>query len=164
VFKLSRKGEYALRAVFYLSASGSKCTTDEIAEKQAIPKPFLKKILQSLSVAGLISSTKGPKGGISLNVSPKKLSVKEVIEKIEGPLMLNKCLSCSGGGCSFTTVCPFHEVWAECQQVLQNTLESMKFSDLVKRHKELLISSGRENESDATPSFIPIADFMPKLG
>jgi Rrf2 family protein len=136
MFRLSRKGEYALRTMFHLSVVDKICTTDEIAKEQDIPKPFLKKIIQSLRVAGFIKSAKGQKGGISLNVKKEDLTVREVIEKIEGPLFLNECLICQGT-CPRDEVCPLHEMWQKGQKAVLEVLDSYRFDILVQRHKEL---------------------------
>lgn len=158
MFKLSKKGEYALRTVFHLSFYNNTCITEDIANAQQIPKAFLKKIIQSLRTAGLVSSTKGKSGGVMLNVSPDELSVKEVIEKIEGPLYLNDCLV-SKGACKRSMICPLHEMWVKCQESVLQVLSSYKFSDLVKRYKDL-IEKNKDNikEGLLVPNQVPVLD------
>lgn len=136
MFKLSRKGEYALRAVFHLAQANKICTVDEIAKMQNIPQPFLKKIIQSLRVGGIVNSVKGYSGGVSLNVSPEKLNVKDVVEKIEGPLLLNDCLVYEGY-CNRDKTCPLHDMWQKCQDKIIQIWNSSNFAYLVNRQKEL---------------------------
>ena len=77
MFKLSRKGEYALRSVFHLAVRGTTCTTGEISEAQDVPLPFLKKIIHSLILAGIVRSIKGKNGGIVLALAPEKITPKD---------------------------------------------------------------------------------------
>ena len=145
MFRLSRKGEYALRTIFHLSIKNETCTTAEIAEIQDIPQPFLKKIIQSLIVSGLISSTKGQRGGIKLNLPPEKISVKTVIEGVEGSIFLNDCLLCEGT-CPRDKICPLHEMWQKGQLLLMEFLDSQKFDSLVLRHVKLFESVNSKYE------------------
>lgn len=139
MFKLSRKGEYAIRTVLHLSQNYNKvCTTTEIAKAQEIPLAFLKKIIQVLRVSGVVDSAKGQKGGIILNTPPENLTINDIIEKVEGPLFLNECLVKSGA-CPRDEICPIHEMWRECQEGVIKVWKAHNFKALVDRH-EVLIS------------------------
>lgn len=147
-----------MRTVFHLSFYKKVCITGDIATAQQIPVAFLKKIIQSLRISGLVSSAKGKRGGIILNVSPANLSVGEVIEKVEGPIYLNDCLV-NEGACTRTQVCPLHDVWVQCQQSVQKVLGSYKFSGLVDRYKELIEKNrGLIKGGLLLPGQVPILD------
>ncbi len=138
MFKLSRKGEYAIRAVLHLSTEPGKVfSTSEIAKAQDIPLAFLKKIIQVLRTSGIVVSAKGQKGGIVLNISPKKLTVGDVIGKVEGPVFLNDCLV-KKGACQRDDVCPVHEMWQECQKKVDEVWKSHNFESMVARSKVLV--------------------------
>ncbi len=159
MFRLTKKGEYAIRAVLHLASHHGVCKTEEIAQAQSIPKPFLKKIMQSLRLAGVISSAKGQKGGIILTVAPEMLSVKDIIEKVEGPIYINECTGHEPEDCAGGEACPLHEIWAKCQERIAEVLGSYKFSDLVKRYREVL-EKGKEGEGLAAfplPSVLGLA-------
>ncbi len=143
VFRLSKKGEYALRSVFHLAVRDTICTTEEISKAQDIPRPFLKKIIQSLSVAGIVISTKGQKGGVVLALPSNKITPKDVIEKVEGPLFLNDCLLCEGT-CPRDSICPLHEVWKKCQGKIVEELSASNFAELGKRHLELVAAAKKD--------------------
>jgi len=149
MFRLSRKAEYALRAVLHLSMKNSICTTEEIAVAQDIPMPFLKKIIPTLRVAGFIISVKGQKGGIILKKNPEEITVREVIENVEGPIFLNDCLM-RKGLCPRDCSCPLHEMWHECQDSIMKILENRRFSELVERHLELLSKLKKAGESETS--------------
>lgn len=133
MFKLSRKGEYAIRLILHLAADPAKvCTTSDIAKAQDIPSAFLKKIIQDLRPSGFIASAKGQKGGITLNVPPEKISVSDIIQAVEGPLFLNVCLV-KKGACTRDEVCPVHEMWKKCQEAVDGIWKTHNFKELTER-------------------------------
>lgn len=117
--KISREGDYALRAVIHMAAKpeGVISTKDEVARAEDIPPKFLSKILQSLVRAGVVASKAGVGGGYRLARSPERISFLEVIEAIEGPLMLNLCCG-DFGGCERQGDCNQEWVWREAQRAL----------------------------------------------
>lgn len=106
--RISQEADYAIRIVDYLSCIGEngKCDAKTIAEDTCLPKRFAVKILSKLNGAGIIKSYRGAYGGYAVNKNPKDISFLEVIECIDGPMYINKCLEntahCSdkrGGSC-----------------------------------------------------------------
>ena len=91
--QITRQADYALRAMLYLSRmpENQKAATSQIAEEQRIPPSFLAKIVSQLSIAGLIHTSRGARGGVSLARPSEEISVLEVIEAIDGPIALNAC-------------------------------------------------------------------------
>ena len=91
---LSRACEYGIQAVLYLAKHHDVpyISVKEIAEKHDISFHFLGKILQTLTQKGLLTSYKGPKGGVSLARSPQELTVLQVVEAIDGVEFLRKCV------------------------------------------------------------------------
>lgn len=85
--KLSKKGEYALRAMVALaSCQGSSMTITGIANAQNIPKKFLEQILLALKAAELVISRAGPKGGYELARLPASISVGQILQAVEEPI------------------------------------------------------------------------------
>lgn len=126
--QITRQADYALRTIIYLSrlAPDEKAPTSIIAKKQHIPSSFLAKIISQLSVAGLIHTARGAHGGVSLAKNPKEISVLEVIEAIDGPVMLNECTT-NPGICPFTDDCPMRVVWCDARKDLLEKLETITF-------------------------------------
>ncbi len=123
---LSRASDYAIRAMAYLAGKpyGSIVLISDISRAEHIPELFLRKIIQSLSRAGLIVSYRGVKGGISLARPSNEITLLEIIETAQGKLYLNKCLI-SPESCDRIGWCPVHRVWVETQA---------KFLDLLRSH------------------------------
>ena len=85
--KLSKKGEYALRAMIALARNnGESLTILQIATTQSIPKKFLEQILLALKAAGLLTSRAGPRGGYELIMPPDTVTVRCVLEAVEEPI------------------------------------------------------------------------------
>lgn len=92
--KLSAKSEYALRAMVDLASQpGEKTTLDRIAGRQRIPEAMLRGIAQSLARAGLVETVRGYGGGVALAGPADRISVRMVMEAVEGPIQLHRCRS-----------------------------------------------------------------------
>lgn len=106
----SKACKYGIRAVFYLAVNSSEDTklgAKEIAEALDVPKSFLAKILQQLSRHNLISSSKGSGGGFFLSDTDREISLREIIECIDGEEMFSACIL-GLPVCSSENPCPLH--------------------------------------------------------
>ena len=92
--QFTKAEEYGMFGVLYLAEKDRSVVTplSEIAESQNIPEKFLAKIFQSLSKAGVVRSHRGVRGGFTLSRDPREITIKEVLETIQGPYFLMKCL------------------------------------------------------------------------
>ena len=127
--QITKQADYALRAVIYLARldDGQKASTRDIAEKQQIPPSFLAKIVSQLSIAGLINTARGARGGVSLARDPEEISILDVVEAIDGPILLNECTN-NHKTCPFGSDCPLHRIWCEAQHDLHDKLSSATFA------------------------------------
>ena len=127
--QITRQADYALRAVIYLSRleENEKAATSLVAEDQEIPPSFLAKIISQLSIAGLIHTSRGARGGVSLAKPADEISVLDVIEAIDGPIFLNECTG-NSTSCPFLDSCPLRDVWREARTDLVDKLSSATFS------------------------------------
>jgi Rrf2 family protein len=129
--QITRQADYAVRAVLHLARGGDQRTaTSAIAEEQRIPPSFLAKIVSQLSIAGLLHTSRGARGGVTLARNPKDITLLEVIEAIDGPIQLNECVG-DDGKCSFDDECPLRPVWCEAQEDLVARLQGANFADMV---------------------------------
>ncbi len=129
--QITRQADYAVRAVMYLAQLGpdEKASTSQIAEEKEIPLSFLAKIIAQLSVAGLLQTMRGARGGVALARLPDEISLLEVVEAIDGPIILNECVNdsykCSQHGC------PMRPIWQDAQADLVERLRTTTFGQLV---------------------------------
>ena len=129
--QITRQADYAVRAVRYLAemAPGKRAATSLVASEQKIPPSFLAKIISQLSIAGLLHTSRGAKGGVSLAKPPEEITLLDVVETIDGPILLNECVADSHR-CSFEDDCPLKPIWGEAQVALVEKLRSTNFGDL----------------------------------
>jgi Rrf2 family protein len=127
--QITRQADYAVRAILYLARLGSdqRAATSQIAQEQQIPPSFLAKIVSQLSVAGLLQTSRGARGGVSLARSPEEITLLEVVEAIDGPILLNECVA-ENCACNFGDDCPICSVWCEAQAELVTRLRATNFS------------------------------------
>ncbi len=130
--QITRQADYAMRAVAYLAKIGEdqRAATSQIADDQKIPPSFLAKIVSQLAVAGLLQTSRGARGGVSLARSPEEISVLEVVEAIDGPILINECVIDSGT-CTFGDTCALRPVFCAAQADLVERLDTTSFSTVI---------------------------------
>lgn len=131
IMQLTLAGEYAIRTMIHLAENESKDSTTifEISKEQEIPEMFLRKIVPLLSTAGLIKSKKGKQGGISLAKNPDTITPLEIIQAVEGPIALNKCLI-DKEFCTDVRWCSVHTIWCELLVDMKKKLSSKSIKQI----------------------------------
>jgi Rrf2 family iron-sulfur cluster assembly transcriptional regulator len=139
--KLTRGGEYGIRGVLYLAQQndGKVNMLSAIAKAQDVPPRFLAKIFQALAKAGVVKSHRGAKGGFSLARPASEITIKDVVEAVEGPINLNVCLI-GQGECDRDATCTMHPVWLEAQDKMMSVLAKANFADLAKTNGNVEIA------------------------
>ena len=130
--QITRQADYATRAVLHLARAGNQehVSTGQAAQEQKIPPSFLAKIISQLSIAGILQTSRGARGGIRLARDPKNITLLEVIEAIDVPIQLSVC-AVSKGFCSIEAKCPIQRVWSEVQNELTGKLKNTNFAQLI---------------------------------
>jgi len=119
--RLTQATDYAIRAVLHLAhlPKGTTVEANEIATAQSIPVRFLLKIFRSLAAAGIVGSQRGPGGGYVLLRDPAQVTLLDILEAVEGPTAINRCLIdadfCSRHAADY---CPVRQAMASVQKVL----------------------------------------------
>jgi Rrf2 family protein len=129
--QLTRAADYAVRVMIQLAASprDQRVLLPDLAAATDAPESFLSKVLQALSHAGLIDSKRGHTGGFHISNRGRKASMRDVIEAIDGPIMLNVCLV-SGRSCNRRAKCPAHPVWERAQMAMLEVLSQAKIAEM----------------------------------
>ena len=130
--QITRQADYAVRAMGYLAQLGpdQRAATGQIAQKKSIPPSFLAKIVSQLSVAGLLQTSRGARGGVSLAKPAEKISLLDVVEAIDGPILLNDCVG-ETSTCLYDEDCPLKPVWCDAQKMLVDHLSKANFAQFV---------------------------------
>ena len=145
--EITRQADYAVRSMVHLAELplDGRISTASISEAEGIPLPFLTKVISRLATAGLVTTSRGMGGGVSLARSPEKISLLQVVEAVDGPIVLNHCLL-RPGACDHESHCAAHDVWSEIQSRLVTELGSVSMKDLAERQalKVRVQGNGRE--------------------
>lgn len=148
LMNVGRRVDYAVRALSYLAGQpeGRVISRAAIERSQGIPSFYLSKIMKDLVAGGLVHSHVGSKGGFTLAKDAEAISIKDVYETVERPLMLMECLEKGAEYCSFCSVCSQKSVWEEAQQILANFLGRVSVRHIADRHglKERLVKAPME--------------------
>ena len=133
---LRRNTDYALRLAVNLAKhyGDESLSTRVLAEDEDVSYQLACKLMQKLHAAGLVESNMGPRGGFRLRRGPDKVSIQEVIEAIQGPLRLNRCLL-GDGLCTRQGVCPVREKLSLLQEQMNDYLEGVTLGELARNRK-----------------------------
>ncbi|OGR24134.1 MAG: Rrf2 family transcriptional regulator [Desulfuromonadales bacterium GWD2_54_10] len=131
MMELTRKGEYAIRGIVFLASQPADkiCLLSDIASAVDVPQTFLAKIFQQFSKIGLVRSYRGTGGGFVLGRPPEKITLLEVVEAVEGPIVPNRCVT-GDGECNRSSTCNVHPVWISVQDQVRDILEKVTLKDL----------------------------------
>lgn len=133
--RIKQESDYALRVVLYLSRRGMgfKSGAREIAESMKVPLRFALKLLGKLNKQGITCSFRGKEGGYSLARTPEDINLLDVIEAIEGPLSINRCLY-EKGACNLNSneeACTVHNALGGVQAKMAGELKKITFKELI---------------------------------
>ncbi|NLJ31925.1 MAG: Rrf2 family transcriptional regulator [Clostridiales bacterium] len=131
---MTLEADYAVRIVDYLAVSGKKTDARTISDETHVPLRFALKILRKLVGGGLIISYKGAHGGYTLAREPENITLRQVIESVEGPYMISRCQQ-DEYACS-RTECRFHRIYDEISMLVRQKLDSYTFAALRKKEEE----------------------------
>lgn len=134
--RLSAKGEYGVRAMINLALNYPEgpIPLSQIARMENISRQFLEQIFATLRREGLISSTRGIKGGYSLAHHPEKICVGDIIRALEGPIIPVDCLDerVEGGQrCGREDICLARNVWEKLRNHINNLLDNITLQDML---------------------------------
>lgn len=135
--KISTKGRYATRAMLDLALHYGKTPVllKDISARQEISLRYLEQIVSPLIAAKIVSSTRGPKGGITLAKPPRKIKLLDIIQVLEGPVVPVECVD-NPGVCTRAPSCVARDAWTDLAKAMYGVLESTTLQDLVERQKE----------------------------
>ena len=133
--RITQEGDYALRVVLFLyeHSNGERVEAKIISEHENIPLRFLLKLLRKLAGAGIVKSYRGTGGGYAIEKPPSQVSLREVIEAIEGPIVVNKCLA-DEEMCNLkrAQTCEIHKALDRIQTKLIDELDDVNFEKILR--------------------------------
>jgi len=131
----STKGEYGVRLMVQLGRryGDGPASLAEIALDEDLPRAYLEQLVTSLRDAGLVTSTRGARGGYELAAHPDQIRMSDVLRALEGPIAPMICASDEPdhATCDRSTRCTVNVLWVRVRDAITGTLEGMTLADLV---------------------------------
>jgi len=135
--KVSTRGDYASRALLSLALhanGGTPTSVRDIAERTALPQPYLEQILLALKGAGIVRSKRGVGGGYVLARSPAEITLGQIVSAVDGPIVAGDFGEPhQNGACDHEGQCILLEVWADVGGHMRRHLDSFSLADMVTR-------------------------------
>ncbi|HEY9527864.1 MAG TPA: Rrf2 family transcriptional regulator [Anaerolineales bacterium] len=133
MLKINRQTDYAVRVVLALAKQGvgARLSSGEIQRQMLIPPALMSRIVAQLARAGLINTFPGREGGLMLPRPAAQITLRDVVETFEGPILLSECLQARGeDDCPFRTNCPVSSKWGRVQVAMLREMAAVTFEGL----------------------------------
>ena len=136
--KLSTRGRYSTRLMLELALryNESPIFLKDISASQDISLKYLSQLIIPLKIAGLVKSTRGAHGGYKLGKSPSDISLREIVEAVEGPINLVECIK-EPDLCYRSPECITRIVWSEINQDIYLKLQSISLEQMLKKRQAI---------------------------
>jgi len=135
--KLSTRSRYGVRLMLDLALNSNKGQVflKDIAKEEEISEKYLSLIIIPLKAAGFVTSTRGAHGGYTLAKKPSAITLKEIVELLEGDTCLVDCVK-NPSACSRSNTCASRDLWTILSDKISQTLGSMTLEDLARKSRE----------------------------
>lgn len=136
--KFSTKGTYGLRAVVELAARYGEgpVSLSAVAAEQGISEAYLEQLMRSLKAAGIVFTARGKTGGYQLKREPQSISVREVLEALEGSTSVVDCVGADANVCKKACTCSARPLFLKLQSRINAVLEETTIGELTEDHIE----------------------------
>lgn len=137
--RITLESDYALRILTAMAGYEGITDAKTIAEETSVTLRFTLKILHKLVMGEMVQSFKGSHGGYKLSRSPESITLRDVIELIDGPIAIARCLD-SAEACSLNcdkTACVYHHIFDTISIELAAKLAKITISDVINKNYSL---------------------------
>ena len=133
MLKINRQTDYAVRVLLALAkqGEGARCSSGEIQREMLIPQALMPRIVAQLAREGLLNTFPGREGGLMLPRPAGQITLRDVVEAFEGPILVSECLQAKGeDDCPFRTNCPVSSKWGRVQVAMLREMAAITFESL----------------------------------
>jgi Rrf2 family protein len=133
MLQINRQTDYAIRVVLALAKypQRTRLASATIQREMLIPQAFMARIVARLAASGLVQTFAGRDGGLELPCPASEITLGDVVEAFEGPIILSECMQARGeDDCPFRAHCPVRSKWGRVQTVMLREMSSITFEDL----------------------------------
>lgn len=134
---ITLESDYAVRITSCLAVSQRRMDAKTISESTCVTLRFALKILRKLVAGGIVKSYKGTQGGYQLAKLPEEISLKDVIEAIEGTYNFSRCLGEQGCSRGMSGICAYQRAFGEISIMVRKKLEEYNFKDMLEVQSEI---------------------------
>lgn len=136
--RLSTRGRYGARFMLDLAIhyGDGPVLLRELCERQEISVKYLEQLIPLLRTAGLVKSTRGPRGGYHLALPPSKITLYDVVSTLEGATSLTECVE-DPASCHRAEACAAHEIWNDVSRKVVEILRGTTLAEMARRQREL---------------------------
>lgn len=137
--RITLESDYALRILSALANHNDRVDAKTLSDEISVTQRFTLKILHKLVQSEFVKSYKGVRGGYTLNIPPEKITLRAVIELIDGPIIISRCLE-NGEGCSLNpdkTSCIYHHIFDTISLDVARKLDGITISDVLNKNYSL---------------------------
>ncbi len=153
----SKRGEYGVRLMVELARHYGRgpVSLAEVADHEALPRPYLEQLVVSLREAGLVASTRGAHGGYQLTRAPVEIRMGTVLRALEGPIAPMICASedpAHAGLCERTGFCTVNVLWTRVRDAISTALDSITLADLARPRPDATASHPFHHSTNPEPT------------
>lgn len=143
---LSTKGRYGTRLMLYLAIQkrDELVLLKDIAKNEEISKGYLEQLVPLLKAAGLIHSTRGAHGGYRLGKKAEDITLKDILEALEGPVTPTECVM-NSASCTRSDCCVPREVWSDLKGKIEDAFESVTLQQMIDLREKNSVGNGLSN-------------------
>ncbi len=135
-------GILALMSIARQAPAGKFLLLKKIVGGDDLPSQYVGKILQTLVREGILMSAKGRGGGFALQRPPEKTLLREIVDAIDGPQRIKRCIL-GFSPCESSQPCPQHDDWMQVREQIERLLDRTTLADLVRAQNHKLARAGR---------------------
>ena len=134
--RLSTRSRYGVRLMLALGASEKKepIFLKDIARSEEISEKYLSQLIIPLKAMGLVTAYRGAHGGYILSRDPAQITLRQIIEPLEGDMSLVDCVT-NPAVCGRSTECPTRDVWRRMSSLMLEFLDTFTLDDLIRKYK-----------------------------
>ncbi len=135
--RITQEADDAVRIVDCLVVRNKRLDARTISHTTGVTLRFTLKILRKLVKKGIVKSFLGISGGYELAKKPEDINLRQVIEAVDGPIAINRCLSgdMPCGLAETECTCYYHQIFAHISKTIQEQLESVSFEKSIKNNR-----------------------------
>ncbi len=143
--KISTKTRYTVRALLDLAVNdkGKPSQIKDIARRQDLSTRYLENLFSALRADGILTSTKGKGGGFSLSRAPSRINLLDVIQAVEGKLILVNCIE-SASFCKRYADCITRDIWTNANKKLKELFKSITLKNLIEDYKKKIKNTNQD--------------------